>query len=60
LGIDEADNAQNQVTWVSPIARTLLKSSVGDVLRLVTPAGVQEIEVLAVSYPAPVATALSD
>jgi transcription elongation factor GreB len=60
LGIDEADNAQNQVTWVSPIARTLLKSSVGDVLRLVTPAGVQEIEVLAVSYPAPVAAALSD
>jgi transcription elongation factor GreB len=53
LGIDEADNAQNQVSWVSPIARTLLKSRVGDVLRLTTPGGLQEIEVLAVDYPKP-------
>ncbi len=53
LGIDEADSAQAQVSWVSPIARTLLKSRVGDVLSLVTPLGFSEIEVLAVSYPAP-------
>jgi len=52
LGIDEADSLQGQVSWVSPVARTLLKSHVGDVLRLVTPAGVEEIEVLAVHYPA--------
>jgi transcription elongation factor GreB len=51
LGIDEADSAQGQVSWVSPIARTLLKSQVGDVLKLVTPAGITEIEVLAVRYP---------
>jgi len=51
LGIDEADSAQGQVSWISPVARTLLKSRVGDVLKLVTPAGVEEIEVLAVSYP---------
>ena len=53
LGIDEADSAQAQVSWVSPIARTLLKTRVGDVVKLVTPAGVEEIEVLRVQYPAP-------
>ena len=53
LGIDEADSLQGQVSWVSPIARTLVKSREGDELRLVTPAGVLEIEVLQVSYPAP-------
>ena len=51
LGIDEADSAQNQVSWVSPIARTLLKSRTGDVLRMMTPAGAEEIEVTGVSYP---------
>lgn len=54
LGIDEAVSAQGEVSWVSPVARTLLKSRVGDVVRLVTPAGAWEIEVLAVDYPKPV------
>jgi transcription elongation factor GreB len=53
LGIDEADSAQGQVSWVSPIARALLKSREGDVVRLVTPLGAQDIEVLEVRYPAP-------
>ncbi len=53
LGIDEADSAQGQVSWISPIARALLKAHEGDVVKLATPAGVQEIEVLEVSYPAP-------
>ena len=53
LGIDEADSSQAQVSWVAPIARTLLKSRTGDVLQLVTPAGIVEIEVLSVQYPAP-------
>ena len=53
LGIDEADNSKQEVSWVSPIARALLKAQVGDVVRLATPGGLQEIEVLAVSYPAP-------
>ena len=51
MGIDEADALQGQVSWVSPIARTLLKSRAGDELRLVTPSGVVEIEVLDVQYP---------
>lgn len=53
LGIDEADSAQGQVSWISPIARTLLKAREGDVVNLVTPAGVVEIEVRSVRYPAP-------
>lgn len=51
LGIDESDSLNSQVSWVSPIARALLKSKVGDVVRLQTPAGMQDIEVIQVSYP---------
>jgi transcription elongation factor GreB len=57
LGIDEAQSALGQVSWISPVARVLLKAREGDRLRLVTPVGVQEIEVLEVSYPAPAAGA---
>jgi transcription elongation factor GreB len=53
VGIDEADSLKGQVSWISPIARALIKSQEGDVVRLVTPAGAQEIEVLQVRYPAP-------
>ena len=56
LGIDEADSTHGQVSWISPISRALLKARVGDVVKLVTPAGVREVEVLSVSYPAPAAT----
>lgn len=52
-GVDEADSAQAQVSWVSPVARSLLKARVGDVVKLVVPGGVQELEVLSVRYPAP-------
>jgi transcription elongation factor GreB len=53
MGIDEADSAHGQVSWISPIARALLKAREGDVVKLVTPVGAQEIEILRVSYPAP-------
>jgi transcription elongation factor GreB len=52
-GVDEADSAQGQISWISPVARALLKARVGDVVRLVVPGGVQELEVRAVQYPAP-------
>ena len=55
-GIDEVDSLQGEVSWVSPIARTLLKAREGDTLQLVTPVGVETIEVISVSYPAPAAT----
>ena len=50
-GIDEAESVLAEVSWISPIARTLLRTRVGDVLQLPTPAGTREIEVVAVSYP---------
>ena len=53
LGIDEADTLQGQISWVSPVARALLKSRVGDEVSLVTPHGLQVLEVLRVSYPQP-------
>ena len=59
VGIDEADSLKGQVSWISPIARALIKSQEGDVVRLVTPAGAQEIEVLEVRYPAPGETSLA-
>jgi transcription elongation factor GreB len=52
-GIDEADSLNAEVSWVSPIARALLKSREGDEVQLVTPGGVERIEVLGVRYPAP-------
>jgi len=38
---------------VSPIARALLKARVGDEVQLMTPGGVERLEVIAVRYPAP-------
>ena len=52
-GIDEVDNLAGEVSWVAPIARVLLKARVGDELQLMTPGGLEHIEVIAVSYPAP-------
>jgi transcription elongation factor GreB len=52
-GIDEADNLAGEVSWIAPIARALLKAREGDEIKLVTPGGVESIEVLAVRYPAP-------
>ena len=53
MGVDEADTAQGEISWVAPIARALLKARVGDEVKLVTPGGLEKVEVLAVSYPAP-------
>ena len=52
-GIDEADNLKGEVSWVAPIARALLKARVGDEVQLMTPGGLEKIEVLDVSYPEP-------
>jgi transcription elongation factor GreB len=52
-GIDEADNLAGEVSWISPIARALLKAREGDEVKLQTPGGVEALEVLAVHYPSP-------
>ncbi len=50
LGVDEADSREQQITWVSPLARSLLRRKVGDEVVLQTPSGPQAVEVLAVCY----------
>ena len=52
-GIDEADHLAGEVSWVSPVARALLKAREGDEVQLATPRGPERLEVLAVHYPAP-------
>jgi transcription elongation factor GreB len=50
VGVDEADLGRGQVSWISPIARALMKAHEGDILELRTPAGVEHIEVLDIRY----------
>ena len=52
VGIDEMDPARHYVSWVSPVARALIKAREGDRVSLNTPGGVVEIEILEVRYEA--------
>ena len=52
-GIDESDSAAGEVSWIAPMARALIGASVGDEVKVQTPAGTDRVEVLAVSYPVP-------
>jgi len=53
VGIDELDPLKGKISWVSPVARALTKSREGDVITLTTPAGIDELEILSVTYPSP-------
>jgi len=55
VGVDEIDTARGYVSWVSPIARALLKAREGDTVMLRTPGGNEELDVLEVRYT-PLAT----
>ena len=50
VGIDEADLECGKVSWISPIARALLKAHEGDAVELHTPTGVEQIEVILIRY----------
>ncbi len=50
VGTDEVDPARGRVSWVSPIARALLKTREGDAVTLSTPAGDEPLEVLSIRY----------
>jgi transcription elongation factor GreB len=52
-GIDESDSLNGEVSWVAPVARALLKAREGDEVQLMTPGGLQRLEVIEVRYPAP-------
>jgi transcription elongation factor GreB len=51
LGPDEADIVRGEVSLYSPIARALMRARVGEAVRMQTPAGPEEIEILSVTYP---------
>lgn len=51
VGVDEADPDRGRISWVAPVARALLGKRVGDLVKLRTPAGAEEIEVVAITYP---------
>jgi len=51
VGVDEAEAEQGRISWVSPVARALLKARVGDLVRIRTPNGPEEVEVVAIRYP---------
>jgi transcription elongation factor GreB len=56
VGIDEIDLARGYISWVSPVARALIKARKGEVVTLHAPAGIEELEVLEVKYqPVPMA-----
>jgi transcription elongation factor GreB len=50
VGIDETDTTQGYVSWISPVARALLRAREGDTVSVATPAGIEELEVLEVAY----------
>ena len=52
VGVDEANPAELSLAFVAPIARSLLSKRVGDVASVKTPAGEDELEILAISYDA--------
>jgi transcription elongation factor GreB len=50
VGVDEVDPAHGNVSWVSPIAKALIKAREGDVVTLRSPAGEEQLEILEVTY----------
>ena len=51
VGIDEADPLNGRISWISPVARALTKAREGDVVTLRTPGGIEDLDVLEISYP---------
>ena len=53
VGVDEAEPLAGRISWISPVARALIKAREGDTVTLRTPGGVDELEILEVHYPEP-------
>jgi len=50
VGVDEIDANRGYISWISPMARALLKAREGDTVTLKTPAGLEDLDVLSVRY----------
>lgn len=51
VGVDEARTDKGEISWITPVARALLKAREGDVVELRTPAGPERLEVLEITWP---------
>lgn len=50
VGIDEANASENKISWISPLAKMLLKKFEGDSINLKTPSGFKEFDIVEVIY----------
>jgi transcription elongation factor GreB len=50
VGLDEADPGRNRISWISPLARAMLKAKAGDSVRFQAPGGTRELEIVAIDY----------
>jgi transcription elongation factor GreB len=50
VGIDEANAQEGRISWISPLARALLKAREGDTVRFDSPGGLRELDVVDVRY----------
>lgn len=50
VGIDEAEPSRGKISWISPLAKALLKSRKGDLVSFRSPKGVQELEIVKIDY----------
>ncbi len=50
VGVDEVDPARGHVSWISPIAKALLKRRNGDTVKLMKPGGAEDIDIVDVRY----------
>ena len=51
VGTDETESGANRISWISPVARALMKAGIGDTVTLRSPNGAETLEVVAISYP---------
>ncbi len=50
VGVDEADVSQGKISWLSPVAQALMKAKIDDSVRVRTPSGVEDVEIVAIRY----------
>lgn len=50
VGVDETDATKGRISWISPLARAVIKAKVGDTVRFQSPLGIRELDIISVQY----------
>ena len=50
VGIDEANAQEGRISWISPLARALMKAREGDTVRFDSPGGIRELDIVEIRY----------